>query len=128
MQDKDQHVNLPDLGDEGQHGRDAGPDKIQPNQHGAAGKDLRDGAGDGRNGDICNHLDRKRRSENDPGVGAGEIVGKEGERHGGKARACEGDNLRSEKMAVCAVLQYGEHDLRRFPKILTGQAFARQHQ
>ena len=111
MKDENQNVDLPDLGYEGQHGRDGGANKVQSDQHGPAREHFRDDARDRGHGDIGDHLDRERGSEHDPGIGTGQIISEKGQRDGAQPRAGQGDGLRGEQMAVGAVLQDGQHDL-----------------
>jgi len=61
---------------------------------------------DRRDANISHHLEGKRRAQHDAGVTAGQVVRQQGERDGGQARACEGDNLRREKPKIRRVLKW----------------------
>ncbi len=66
-------------------------------------------AHDRRNANIGQHFEGKRRAEHDAGVTAGQIVRQQGERNGGEARACEGDNLRREKPTIRPISEWRRH-------------------
>ena len=109
LQDEDQHVNLPDFGDEGQAHDDCGADQIQAHQQRAARQPLGECAGHGRDGDKSDHLDGKGRPEHLARIGAGELEGEQPERDGGQPRADQGDGLRHEQVSVGPVCEHVHH-------------------
>jgi hypothetical protein len=73
LQQEDQDIDLPDLGDERQAERLARPHQIQRDQKRPAVHPVRERASDGGNADIRHHLDGEDRPVLDREVGAGEL-------------------------------------------------------
>lgn len=112
LEQQDQDVDLPDLGDEGQGEGGGGAREVHGDEQRAPGYPVGERADQGGDSDIGDHLDRERRPEDRGGVGAREVVGEEAQRDGGEARTGEGDDLGGEEATVGAVTQHGQHEAR----------------
>lgn len=112
LEQQDQDVDLPDLGDEGQGEGGRGTGDVHGDEERAPGYPVGEGADQGRDGDVGDHLDRERGPEDGGGVGAREVVREEAEGDGRETGAGQGDDLRGEEAAVGAVAQHGQHGAR----------------
>ncbi len=109
LQHGDQHVDLPDLGDERQRQCDQGPDHVQPDQHDLAPVRRHHRTGDRREQHVHDHLDGQGQAEHLPGLIAGQVVGQQGQRHGRQARAQQGDDLGGKELTESEVGQDIQH-------------------
>ncbi len=105
LQQEDQDVDLPHLGDEGQGECHAGAGEVRRHHEDAPGHPVGDGRHQRRDGHIGDHLDRQRGAEDRRGAVAGEVVREQAQRDGGEAGADQGDDLGGEQAAVGAVAQ-----------------------
>ncbi|PRD26010.1 UNVERIFIED_CONTAM: hypothetical protein NCL1_39267 [Trichonephila clavipes] len=109
LQNEDQQVDLPDLGDEGQAQRDGRSHEVQRHEQRAPREPVGEGLRDRRDPRVGQHLDGQRRPEHRACIRAGQLVGQQAERHRHQAGADERDHLGGEQVAVGAVIQDGEH-------------------
>ncbi len=109
LEDEDQQVDLPHRTDERQRERHTRAGQVGGDQQPSARDPVRERGHDRSDSDVGDHLDRQRRAEHRPGVGPGEIVGEQAQRHGGQAGPGEGDDLGDEQVPVGAVAEDGEH-------------------
>ena len=70
---------------------------------------MREPTDDRGDADVGHHFEGKRRTKNDTGVAAGQIVRKQGKRNGRQASAGEGDNLCREKLTIRPILEWRRH-------------------
>ncbi|CAK7262250.1 protein of unknown function (plasmid) [Shinella sp. WSC3-e] len=109
MQDEDQDVDLPDLGDEGQAEGDGGAYEVECDQQRPPWKHFREGARDRCDADIGDHLDGECRTQHRAGVRSGDLVGEQAE--GDRRQTCpdQRDDLRQKEVAIGSVLEDAEH-------------------
>ena len=109
MQQEDQHIDLPDLGHEGQCQRDTRPHQIKRHQQRAARHPVREGPGDGGDAHIGHHLDGEDRAQHQRGPVACKIEGQQTERDRCESGSQKRHDLRQKQMTVGAVGKDIEH-------------------
>lgn len=112
LEQHDQDVDLPDLGDEGQGQGGDGAGEVHGDEERAPGYPVGERADQRGYGDVRDHLEGERGPEDGGGVGAREVVREEAQRDGREAGAGQGDHLRGEEASVGAVTQHGQHGAR----------------
>ncbi len=109
MQQEDQHIDLPDLGHEGQCQRDTGTHQIKRHQQRAARHTVRERPGNGCDAHIGHHLDREDRAEDQRGPVVCKIEGQQTERDRCESGSQKRNDLRQKQMTVGAVGKDIEH-------------------
>jgi hypothetical protein len=110
LQQEDQDVDLPDLGDEGQAERRARPHHVEACKQRTPVHPVGEGAGNGGDADIGHHLDGEDRAQHHRCPVTREVIGQKAKGHCRQASAQQSHDLREEQVAVGPVgedLQHG---------------------